>query len=178
MALQTSTCSEVRSPGRQDGGRRRREVSRGGQLRLRRKTISDQDGDLKLRWRRRGIRSEPRQPGRRGGPPGSWHRTEGGGCSKSVGRTVAAPAASRPAGARPPVSLIRGGRYLGGSTVEGGRAHGPYGHESQGLGDASSMIACPGALGGGQRMNDNVWGLRGGHGTCQGPVACAFELRH
>lgn len=69
-ALQTSACSEIRSPGRQDGGRGRREVSRGGQLRLRRKIISDQHGDLKLR-QRRGVRSEPRRPGRRGGPPGS-----------------------------------------------------------------------------------------------------------
>lgn len=172
MALQTSACSEIRSPGRQDGGRGRREVSRGGQLRLRRKIISDQDGDLKLRWRR-GIRSEPRRPGRRGGPPGSKAPHRAGGCSKSVGRTVAAPAEPRPAGAHLSVSLIWGGRYLGGSTVEGGRGHGPYGQESQGLksvtslcrptalflqslGYASSMITCSGALGGPHQASDGA----------------------
>ena len=94
MALQTSACSEIRSPQRQDGGRGRREVSRGDQLRLRRKNISD----------RRGLEAETHQTHRtkktrEEGPGLLAPRHGGGGCSKSVGRTVAAPVASRPAGA-------------------------------------------------------------------------------
>ena len=106
MALQTSACSEIRSPQRQDGGRGRREVSRGDQLRLRRKNISD----------RRGLEAETHQTHRtkktrEEGPGLLAPRHGGGGCSKSVGRTVAAPAASRPAGAHLSVSLIPGRCY-------------------------------------------------------------------
>ena len=57
--------------------------------------------------------------------------------------------------------------------MEGGRAHGPYGHESQGLksatslspptalslqslGDASSVITCSGDLGGPHQASDGA----------------------
>lgn len=106
---------------------------------------------------------------------------------------------------RAPVCLSDTGQTLvGGSTVEGGWGRGSYGHESQGLesvtslssptalflqslGYTSSTITCSAALGGPhrasdwplifqERMNDNIWDLRRGHGTCQGLVARAFEL--
>lgn len=98
-----------------------------------------------------------------------------------------------------------GQMLVGGSTVEGGWGRGSYGLESQGLESVASLssptafffqslgytsftITCSAALGGPHRasdwpliifqeqMNDNVWGLWRGHGTCQGLVACAFEL--
>lgn len=119
MALQTSACSEIRSPGRQDGGRGRREVSRGGQLRLRRKIISDQDMDLKLRWRRRGIRSEPRRPGRRGRPPGS-KAPHGGRRTQQVGGEDSGRPSSVQACRRSPACPSDTGRTLVGGQHRGG----------------------------------------------------------
>lgn len=114
------------------------------------------------------------------------------------------PPQQRP-GLRARLSVSDTGRTLaGGSTVEGGWGCGSYGQESQDLGPVaplspptalflqnlgytSSTITRSGALGGPHQasgwplifqewMNDNVWGLWRGHGTCQGPVTCAFEL--
>ena len=156
-------------------------------------------GDLKLRRTRH---TEPRRPGRRG--PASWLQgMEGVDAASQWGGQW--PPQQRP-GLRVRTCLSDTGQMLvGGSTVEGGWGRGSYGLESQGLESVASLssptafffqslgytsftITCSAALGGPHRasdwpliifqeqMNDNVWGLRRGHGTCQGLVACAFEL--